>query len=49
MHIVIYGSPRDGFYFHGPFEHFEDALSYAEQQDGESVWWIAELQTPEQA
>ena len=42
MYIFITGNPVDGFEYNGPFECYDDAFKYGEE-NGDSDWWIAPL------
>lgn len=44
-YIIIYGDPKDGFVYVGPFDKFQQATEYAEA-DGKTDWWVVELETP---
>jgi hypothetical protein len=44
-HILIHGSPTDGFTHVGPFDYLDDALLYAKHCVLDS-WWVTELVAP---
>lgn len=46
-YIVVAGNPRDGLFFHGPFDKAEDALEYAENELRKFDWWLAPLESVE--
>jgi len=46
-YIIVTGNLSDGFDFVGPFDSFEDATIYCEENGGE--WygdWVASLEAP---
>lgn len=44
--VIVYGSPFDGMQVVGPFEDYEDATSFAEENIGGLDWWAVELGDP---
>ena len=44
--IVVTGSPGTGFVYYGPFNTYNDALSYAENERYEEPWWVDTLEIP---
>lgn len=49
MNVIIAGNPVDGFTVTGPFADESAATEYAEQYDATGYWWLAPLQTPDEA
>jgi hypothetical protein len=45
-YILIYGNPRDGFRFVGPFAERDDAVVYLEMEVYQENIWIAQLDAP---
>ena len=45
-HIVIMGNPVDGFTHIGPFECWEDANKYCEDDPSPFDMWVVLLQEP---
>lgn len=43
-YIIVKGSPVAGLQFFGPYMDHDEALTAAEDHDGD--WWIAELEGP---
>ena len=44
--VVMYGNPKDGFGIVGPFDTYEAANEYADQNVREEDWWTVELERP---
>lgn len=44
--IVITGNPVDGFFFYGPFDSAEAAISWAEVEHQGQSWWVAPMGLP---
>ena len=44
-YVVAVGEWLDGLTFYGPFDEFEDAQTWAENNSNLS-WWIIKLETP---
>jgi hypothetical protein len=45
MHIIMFGSPADGWKFQGPFEFYDEAKEFAAKVPGTA--YIVPLQRPE--
>lgn len=43
QHLVVCGTPSDGFTFHGPFDDVESAVEWADRECG-SDYWVEDLQ-----
>ncbi len=47
-HIVITGTPVDGFTHYGPFPDLDAASEFSEGEACHNIeWWIVELTAPE--
>ena len=47
LHVVIVGSPADGFRIVGVFKTFGDAISWAGKHVSGDGWWPMPLEAPE--
>ena len=47
-YVVAFGNLADGHEFEGPFDTIEDAITYAENHNGGSEWWIIVVNPPEE-
>ncbi len=45
-HVVMIGTPVDGFYVVGPFESRDLAQGYVDSEFNRSNMWVMELQAP---
>jgi len=45
-YAVAYGDPRSGFEYCGPFETYEYAIWWAEDNVGRHNWWVVDMQVP---
>jgi hypothetical protein len=45
-HIVVFGSPTDGFTHVGPFADHMSAAEYAEERVRDEAYWIVPLEQP---
>jgi hypothetical protein len=46
-YIIIFGDPIKGFNFRGPFDDHQDAADYADVNEPNEYWWVAELDPPD--
>ena len=46
MTVIVMGNPFDGLTIHGPFEDFDAANDWVEEQGLDDDWWAVELVKP---
>lgn len=46
MWIIVVGNPVDGFEYHGPFNHEDNAIQWADNYIEDEEWWLSHLTAP---
>lgn len=45
-YVLIVGDPVVGYDYIGPFDGYEEAVKYGEDQGYDQTWWATQLLTP---